>query len=108
MKQCRAAIALRRAALGAVTTSLFALLMFLPTPASASTIVVASKADNDTAGNGECTLREALANVNAAADTTSGDCVAGTGAGDAIRFAFAMPATIRLVLGELLIQRNVT
>ncbi|MCP3956603.1 MAG: CSLREA domain-containing protein, partial [bacterium] len=41
---------------------------------------VDSTADNLTAGNGFCTLREAIANANADADVTSGDCAAGNGA----------------------------
>jgi CSLREA domain-containing protein len=79
----------------------------LPLAASAATITVNSTADTTTSGNGNCTLREAIANVNAAADTTGGDCAAGTGAGDTIKFSFAMPAKIRLALGALLIQRDV-
>lgn len=48
--------------------------------ASAATIVVNSTADNLTAGDSLCTLREALANANADSDTTGGDCIAGAGA----------------------------
>jgi hypothetical protein len=76
--------------------------------ASAATITVNSKADNTTAGDGLCTLREALANVNASGDTTGGDCAAGTGAGDTIDFALTLPAKIRLTLGELGITRSVS
>ena len=54
--------------------------------AAGATITVNSTADAAT-HNSECTLREAINNVNAAADTTSGDCAAGTGAGDTIIFA---------------------
>ncbi|MCP3958924.1 MAG: DUF11 domain-containing protein, partial [bacterium] len=43
-------------------------------------ILVTSTADNLTGGDGDCTLREAISNANADADTTSGDCEAGTGA----------------------------
>ena len=50
-------------------------------------IEVNSTADTANSGDGECTLREAITNVNAAADTTSGDCAAGTGAGDTLIFA---------------------
>ncbi|HEX7408088.1 MAG TPA: choice-of-anchor Q domain-containing protein, partial [Candidatus Binatia bacterium] len=75
---------------------------------SAATITVNTTADNLTAGDGQCTLREALANVNAAADTTSGDCTAGTGAGDTVTFSLVLPVKITLVLGELVIQRDVT
>ena len=47
--------------------------------AQAATITVNSLADNTTGGDAQCTLREALANSNANAQTTSGDCVAGSG-----------------------------
>ena len=54
--------------------------------ASAATLVVNSTADDLTAGDGQCTLREAILNANADADSTGGDCSAGTGA-DKIRLA---------------------
>ncbi len=76
--------------------------------ASAATITVNTTADNTTAGDGQCTLRQAIANVNASADTSGGDCAAGTGAGDAITFTLQLPATIRLALGELAVGQNVT
>ena len=60
--------------------------------ASAATLTVNTTVDNTTPGDGRCTLREAIANVNAAADTTSGDCAAGTGAGDTINFNLPSPA----------------
>jgi CSLREA domain-containing protein len=41
-------------------------------------ITVNSTADNLTAGDGNCTLREAIINANAGADLTSGDCDCGT------------------------------
>ena len=83
------------------------LLALLPLAVSAATITVNTTADNITAGDGRCTLREAIANMNAAADTTGGDCNPGSGAGDTIKFGFAVPAKIRLALGELVIQRDV-
>ena len=43
-----------------------------------SDIVVNSTADNLTAGDGNCTLREAIRNANAGSDLTSGDCDCGT------------------------------
>lgn len=49
-------------------------------PAMAAGIVVDSLADTTTAGDGDCTLREAITNANANADTTNGDCAAGGGA----------------------------
>ncbi|MEM1092148.1 MAG: FG-GAP-like repeat-containing protein [Pseudomonadota bacterium] len=42
-------------------------------------IVVNSAADTATAGDSDCTLREAINNANADADTTGGDCSAGGG-----------------------------
>ncbi len=52
---------------------------------AASTITVNSSADNLTSGNGLCTLREAITNANNNADSTSGDCAAGSGT-DVIEF----------------------
>jgi CSLREA domain-containing protein len=53
----------------------------MPAPGvHAATITVNTTADNLTAGDGWCTLREAIMNANADADTTSGDCTAGSGA----------------------------
>jgi CSLREA domain-containing protein len=43
-------------------------------------LVVNNAADDLTAGDGQCTLREAILNANADADTTGGDCAAGSGA----------------------------
>lgn len=63
--------------------------------AQAATITVSSTADNTTV-DGQCTLREALANANDDA-ATSPDCTAGTGTGDIINFtALTAPATITL------------
>jgi CSLREA domain-containing protein len=47
--------------------------------ASAATLTVNSTADDLTAGDGQCTLREAIINANTDSDTTSGDCAAGSG-----------------------------
>ena len=60
-----------------------------------STIVVNSLADTATAGDGLCTLPEAINNANANADTTSGDCAAGSG-DDSITFASTVTGTITL------------
>lgn len=49
-------------------------------------ITVNTTADNETAGDGSCTLREALNNSNDDTDTTSGDCAAGSGT-DTIGFS---------------------
>lgn len=46
----------------------------------AATIIVNNTADNLTASDGLCTLREAISNANSDSDTTGGDCVAGSGA----------------------------
>jgi len=54
-----------------------------PRPAHAATITVNSAADNTTAGDGDCTLREAINNANDTTDgqTTGGDCAAGNPSG---------------------------
>ncbi len=54
--------------------------------AAAATITVNTSLDNATAGDGDCTLREALTNANSDSDTTGGDCAAGSGA-DEIHFS---------------------
>ncbi len=52
-----------------------------PVPvAHAATITVNSTADTTIAGDGKCTLREAINNANANLDTTGGDCTAGQAA----------------------------
>jgi CSLREA domain-containing protein len=53
--------------------------------AAAATITVNSTADTATAGDAQCTLREAITNANSNSDTTSGDCAAGSGT-DTIQF----------------------
>jgi CSLREA domain-containing protein len=66
--------------LGLALALLAAALGVQPAPvARAATITVNSTLDNTTAGDGNCTLREAINNANADADTTGGDCAAGTG-----------------------------
>ena len=54
--------------------------------AGQATITVNKAADNTIAGNGNCTLREAITNANSNSDTTGGDCTAGVGATDTIEF----------------------
>jgi CSLREA domain-containing protein len=68
--------------------SLLVALALIPSarPAYAAGIIVNTNADNTTAGDGFCTLREAITNANADSDTTSGDCIAGSGM-DSITFA---------------------
>jgi uncharacterized repeat protein (TIGR01451 family)/CSLREA domain-containing protein len=73
-----------------------------------SPIVVNSSLDNSTAGNGQCTLREAIANANTDNDGTDGDCAAGSGP-DLITFAPGLTGqTITLSAGELEISTTVT
>ncbi len=55
-------------------------------PASAASIVVDTNADTAVAADGDCSLREAINNANGDADTTGGDCAAGSGL-DAIAFS---------------------
>ncbi|MGB2962659.1 MAG: choice-of-anchor Q domain-containing protein [Anaerolineales bacterium] len=58
-----------------------------PVPgARAAAIIVNSSNDNKTAGDGECTLREAITNANNNSDTTSGDCASGDSGVDTITF----------------------
>jgi len=56
------------------------LALAVPAGAFAETILVNSAADTVAAADGNCTLREALANANGDADSTEGDCLAGSGA----------------------------
>jgi len=67
---------------------LTALLLGLqPVPvAHAAIITVNSTADNLTAGDGNCTLREAIINANlpAGGDSSGGDCIAGAAGADTI------------------------
>ncbi len=55
-------------------------------PAFAAGIIVNDPADNAVAGDGSCTLREAIHNANNDTDTTEEDCVAGDGE-DTITFS---------------------
>ena len=54
--------------------------------AASNIITVNTLSDASGAGDGSCSLREAINNANSASDTTSGDCVAGTGT-DTINFS---------------------
>ena len=66
-------------------------------PASAAvthTITVNTLSDESTAGDGLCSLREAINNANSpGVDTTGGDCVVGSG-GDAIDFSITGTITL--------------
>ena len=72
-------------------TMLFIMVIVLasvPVVYAQSTIIVNSAADNITPDDNNCTLREAINNVNTVGvDTTDGDCALGTGLGDTISFA---------------------
>lgn len=81
------------------------MLAFVAAPAVASSLVVDSLADTTEAGDGICTLREAVGNANDDADVTSGDCVAGSGA-DTI--TFSVSGTIVLSAGALTLGDAVT
>jgi uncharacterized repeat protein (TIGR01451 family)/CSLREA domain-containing protein len=54
--------------------------------ARAAGLAVNSTDDTTVAGDGNCTLREAILNANAGGDTTGGDCAAGSG-DDTITFS---------------------
>jgi CSLREA domain-containing protein len=97
----------RKSLRGSVGVLLVALALGLgrPLPAAAdSTIAVNSTADTATAGDGQCTLREAILNANADADTTGGDCTAGSGA-DTIGFnvsgTIALASALPDIAGDL-------
>jgi len=51
-----------------------------PPAAEAANLSVNDTSDSLVAGDGKCTLREAIINANTDSDTTSGDCAAGSGA----------------------------
>ncbi len=75
--------------------------------AGAATLIVNDSTDVTAARDGQCTLREAVANVNAAMDISGGDCTAGSGAGDTIEFNLILPATITLTTkGALAISKD--
>ncbi len=57
------------------------------TPTLAATITVDSSADTTTAGDGACTLREAVNNAIGDSDTTGGDCAAGESGSDTIEIS---------------------
>ncbi len=50
-----------------------------PAPALAASIGVTTFDDTILAGDGLCSLREAIVNANADSDNTLGDCIAGSG-----------------------------
>jgi CSLREA domain-containing protein len=105
-------VAYRRIARSALLAAFLILLaVTLPAPirtalqAAAGPIIVNTTLDETTSGDGLCSLREAINNANAKADTTSGDCIAGTGT-DAINFSVS--GTITLGSGLPAIQNTLT
>ena len=64
---------------------------------AANTITVNTLSDSSTAGDGLCSLREAITNANSASDTTMGDCVPGTG-NDTIVFSLSGMITVASAL----------
>jgi CSLREA domain-containing protein len=71
--------------------------------ASDNALVVNSILDTTTAGDANCTLREAIINANADSDLTSGDCPAGSGH-DSI--TFSLPPSSQIVLAGSNCQRS--
>jgi len=66
--------------------------------AAGNSVTVSTLIDDDTKGDGKCSLREAIANINAQGDTTNGDCATGLG-NDSIDFSVS--GTITLTRGVL-------
>lgn len=71
----------------------FVLVVILAVPASGATINVAPGEVAVTV-NGNCSLREALANAEAGMDTSGGDCAAGTAGADTVVLAAASTYTV--------------
>lgn len=61
-------------------------------------IVVNATNDVATAGDGFCTLREAITNANLDSDDTAGDCAAGVGASDIVSFSIVGTITLTTVI----------
>ena len=74
-------------------------------PRAGGGIVVNTLGDNSAAGDGRCSLREAIGNANSASDMSAGDCAAGTGA-DTITFSVSGTIALSATLPE--IQKTVT
>lgn len=73
---------------------------------AAANIIVNAAADNTTAGDTFCTLREAINNANGDSDTTSGDCAAGSGA-DTITFAGDYAITLTSALPAIATEMTI-
>src|SRR5437879_1813882 len=85
-----------RALQAVVIVALFSVLISIGRTVRASTVnslTVNTTSDSSVAGDGLCSLREAIENANSKADITGGDCSPGTGT-DAI--AFSVSGTILL------------
>jgi CSLREA domain-containing protein len=77
-----------------------------PVPAVyAAGLTVNSTSDTAIAGDGLCTLREAIVNANTDSDSTNGDCTAGSG-DDTITFSIAGEITLGSILPN--ITTNIT
>ncbi|NUM45351.1 MAG: CSLREA domain-containing protein [Anaerolineales bacterium] len=84
------------------------LVLSFPHSTQAASLTVNSTADTTTASDGQCTLREAIANANSDSDTTGGDCVTGSGT-DTISFdPSVLEQTILLLNGELVLSSSMT
>ena len=68
--------------------------------AQAANIVVDTTTDEENAGDGNCTLREAINNANANRDTTDGDCLTGSSLPTIDTIVFKLP------LGQQTIRPN--
>jgi len=82
--------------LAAVAVTVFTVLSPRTASAISSVITVNSTADTATAGDGACTLREAINNANSNSDTTSGDCTSGS-ASTIITFNAALASELRAI-----------
>ena len=90
---------------------LVALLFAWAAPTQAATISVDSANDDTTAGDGACTLREAINNASSDSDTTSGDCAAGEAGSDTLEVAavvgtIALASVIDISLSPMTIAGN--
>jgi hypothetical protein len=79
------------------------LALAVPAGALAATLVVNSTSNTTVDADGNCTVREAVLNANADADTTTGDCLPGSGA-DVIE----IPAGTYLLSAALSVTDDVT
>ena len=97
-----------------IIISLFTLFLIATPPAMAAVITVNTAADVVSVGNGVCSLREAVNNVNSVGvDTTGGDCATSAG-GDTISLPAGTCALTgasgeaQYAYGELCITKAVT